>query len=187
MNFKPIVAGLLAMVCASAPMLAQIQPGGAIQITVSGVPAEEKTRFDPVYPVSESGLINMPFIGQVRAAGMKADELATSLQARYKSAGIYTNPTFQVFDSDAQKITQQVVHLGGYVRKTGPVSWSRTLTLYQAIQAAGGANEFGSMKRVKLYRGGKLKEYNLTQSQFMNIPLEVGDTIEIPQKTITGN
>lgn len=186
MNVKSIATGLFAMVCVSAPLSAQIQPGAAIQITVSGVPAEEKTRFDPVYPVSESGLINMPFIGQVRAAGMKADELATSLQARYKSAGIYTNPTFQVFDSDAQKITQQVVHLGGYVRKTGPVSWSRTLTLYQAIQAAGGANEFGSMKRVKLYREGKLKEYNLTQSQFMNIPLEVGDTIEIPQKTPWG-
>lgn len=184
MNFKPIAAGLFAMVCASAPLSAQIQAGRAIQITVSGVPAEEKSRFDPIYPVSESGTINMPFIGQVRAAGMKAEDLASSLQARYKSAGIYTNPTFQVIDSSSGRIVEQVVYLGGFVRKTGPVSWNRTLTLYQAIQAAGGANEFGSMKRVKLYRGGKLKEYDLTKSQFMNIPIEPDDTIEIPQKRI---
>ena len=61
--------------------------------------------------------------------------------------------------------------------------YNRTLTLYQAIQAAGGATEFGSMKRVKLFRGGKQKQYDLTQAQFMQIPLEPNDTIEVPQKT----
>lgn len=187
MNFKRIVIGFLALLCASASVLAEIQAGRTIQITISGVPPEEKSRVDSMYPVSEAGTINMPFVGQVRAAGLRAEQLASSLESRYKSAGIYTHPTFQVFISDEQSsIEQQVVHIGGQVGRPGPVKWSRGLTLYQAIQAAGGPTPFGSMHRVKLFRGDKQKQYDLTKAQFMHIPLESNDTIEVPQKGITG-
>ena len=184
MNLKRIVAGLFALFCMSAPVLAQIQAGRAIIITISGVPTEEKARFDVNYPVSESGMINMPLIGQVKAAGLRADELQAVLQSRYKSAGIYTHPTFQVIDSSAGKIVEQLVVVGGQVRRPGPVPYNRNLTLYQAIQNAGGATEFGSMKRVKLIRNGQQKLYDLTILKFMQIPLEPDDTIEIPQKNI---
>jgi polysaccharide export outer membrane protein len=184
MNLNRIVAGLFALFCMSAPVLAQIQAGRAIIITISGVPTEEKARFDVNYPVSESGMINMPLIGQVKAAGLRADELQAVLQSRYKSAGIYTHPTFQVIDSSAGKIVEQLVVVGGQVRRPGPVPYNRNLTLYQAIQNAGGATEFGSMKRVKLIRNGQQKLYDLTILKFMQIPLEPDDTIEIPQKKI---
>ena len=186
MNLKHIISGLFAMFCASASLWAQIQPGRAIQITISGVPSEEKARFDLVYPVSEGGTINMPFIGQVRAAGLRAEQLAASLESAYKAARIYTHPTFQVIDSSARKIEEQVVVVGGQVRRTGPVPYNRNLTLYQAIQAAGGATEFGSMSRVKLIRAGKQKQYDLTEMKYMQIPLESDDTIEVPQKDWLG-
>jgi polysaccharide export outer membrane protein len=187
MNLKRIVFGLIALYGLSAPVWSQIQPGRAIQITISGVPTEEKARFDPIYPVSEGGTINMPFIGQVKASGLRAEQLAASLESRYRSAGIYTHPTFQVIDSSARKLEEQMVVVGGQVRKTGPVPYNRTMTLYQAIQNAGGANEFGSMKRVKLLRAGKQKIYNLTELKYMQIPLEPDDTIEVPQKDWLGN
>lgn len=184
MNIRQFLAGFAAVLCMAASAVAQIQPGRAIQITVSGVPADEKGRFDPIYPVSESGTINMPFIGQIRAAGLRAEALASALESRYKSAGIYTNPTFQVIDSSAKRLEEQVVVLGGQVRSPGPKPYNRTLTLWQAIQAAGGPTEFGSMKRVKLMRRGNMKTYDVTKPQFMQIPLEPDDTIEVPQKTI---
>lgn len=187
MNFKRIVAALLAFVSLSMSVLAQIQPGRAIIVTISGVPSEEKSRFDVNYPVSEAGFINMPLVGLVKAAGLRPDQLQSVLESRYKSAGIYTHPTFQVIDSTAGKIVEQVVVVGGQVRRTGPVSYNRNLTLYQAIQAAGGATEFGSMKRVKLLRAGKQKIYDLSRIEYMQIPLEPDDTIEVPHKTILNN
>jgi polysaccharide export outer membrane protein len=187
MNLKRIFAGCFALCCLTASVVAQIQPGRAIQITISGVPNDEKARFDLVYPVSESGMINMPLIGQVRAAGLRAEQLQASLEARYKAQGIYTHPTFQVLDSSAKKLEEQVVVIGGFVRIPGPKPYNRTLTLWQAIQAAGGPTEFGSMKRVKLFRGKTAKEYDVTIPQFMQIPLEPDDTIDVPQKTILGN
>lgn len=176
----------LAWLIGLVPLAAQIQPGRAIQITISGVPPEEKNRFDPIYPVSESGMINLPFIGGVRAAGLRAEQLAAVLTQRYKSAGIYTDPVFQVIDSNAKSIDQQVVYFGGDVRNPGPVPYNRNLTLYQALQAAGGANEFGSIKRIMLFRNGRSRQIDLSQAESMNIILEPNDTVEVPRKNLLG-
>lgn len=164
-----------------------IAPGKAIQITIQGVPTDEKSRIDAMYPVSENGTINMPYIGHIQAAGMRTDQLAANIQARYKAAQIYTNPTIQVMsDTIGSTMVDQMVHVGGQVRRTGPVKFTPGLTLYQAIQAAGGATEFGSMKRVKVIRAGKQRQYDLTQSQFMGVPVEPDDTVEVPDKNWIG-
>jgi protein involved in polysaccharide export with SLBB domain len=79
-----------------------------------------------------------------------------------------------------------MVHVGGFVRGPGPKPYNRNLTLWQAIQASGGANEFGAMGRVKLTRRGVMKQYDCTKPQFQQIPLEPDDTIEVPQKNWRG-
>ena len=76
-----------------------------------------------------------------------------------------------------------MVHIGGQVGRTGPVKFQRGLTLWQAIQTAGGPTPFGTIKRVKITRAGKQRQYDLTgSSRTCNIPLEPNDTIEVPQK-----
>lgn len=186
MNLKSILFGILSLISLVSSVMGQIQPGRAIQITVSGVPPEEKNRFDPIYPVSDAGMINMPFIGAVRAAGMRADQLASTLESMYRNAGIYTSPTFQVIDNDGKTIVTQTVVVGGFVRQPGAKPYNRNLTLWQAIQAAGGATEFGSMYRVMLTRNGKMKQYDCMKPQYQQIPLEPDDTIEVPQKDWRG-
>lgn len=177
---------LIFLLLSSLLVPAQIEAGKAIVITVSGVPAEEKGRIDGTYPVSNTGYINMPFIGTVHAANLSNSDLAFSLQNRYKSLGIYTNPTIQVISNSGDTIDQQVVHVGGLVRSPGPKPFNRGLTLYQSIQAAGGATEFGSMHRIKLFRNGKQTIYNLTEEQSMSVTVQPNDTIEVPQKNIFG-
>lgn len=187
MNSKQLLLGLLALMFAAVPLAAQIEAGKSINITIANVPDEDKATITNVYPVSESGYINMPFIGQVRAAGLRADDLATSLQGRYKGAGIYTNPTIQVIiNMMGVKPNEEIVTVGGQVRRTGPVPYAKELTLWGAIQAAGGATEFGSMRRVKVIRSGKQKIYDVTKPEFQQIRLERNDTIEVPQKNILG-
>jgi len=190
MNFKAFILGSVASLLLALSVFGetQIKPGRAITITILGVPTEEKARFDGTYPVSESGNINMPHIGQIRAAGLQADELSRVLQATYKSREIYTNPTIQVLTSSADTLDKQVVHLGGQVRRPGPAEFTQGLTLYQAIQAGGGPTEFGSMYRVKLFHNGKQRQYDLvTDAKNMAIPLEPNDTIEVPQKNWLGH
>jgi protein involved in polysaccharide export with SLBB domain len=163
-----------------------IAPGQAIDIRISGVPQEEMSVVNNTYPVSEQGTIRMPFIGTVRAAGMRPDSLAASIEAAYRSAQIYTHPTVQVLSSSDETLKELTVSVGGWIRNPGPVKYVRGLTLYNAVQAAGGATEFGAMNRVGLIRGGQRKEYNLKQTKFMNILVEPNDTIEVPQKNWRG-
>lgn len=188
MIMKRVSIAILSFLCFfGSPLVAQIKSGQAIQITISGVPVEEKGRFDQMYPVSATGMINMPIIGLVRAAGLRSEDLATVLQNRYKQAEIYTNPTFQVIASDEAVIEERLVIVGGYVRAPGPKAYIRNMTLWQAIQAAGGATEFGSLNRVQLIRGGgKPRILNCDVPSEKMTPLQPGDSIDVPQKTWTG-
>lgn len=187
MNCKNLLWAFLALILISASASAQIQAGKAINITISNVPPEDKATVNGVYPVSDGGMINMPMLGQVHAAGMSNAALQSSLEAMYRNKGIYKNPTIQVLISaQGSSVVSETVTVGGFVRSPGPVPYAKELTLWQAIQAAGGATEFGSMRRVKLFRDGNQKTYDATKAQFMSIPLQRNDTIEIPQKTPWG-
>ena len=187
LNLKSLATCLLAFVTLVCPALSQIEAGTSVKITIMGVPGEEKSKIDSMYPVSDGGTVNLPFIGTMRAAGLRPEALAAVIQNAYKSAEIYTDPTIQVvWTTEAGEVRLQVVHVGGYVRKTGPVAFQRDLTIWQAVQAAGGPNEFGSLKRVKLYRAGKTQTYDIENQRFKQIPLQPGDTLEVPEKNLWG-
>lgn len=191
MNLKKIITVACAAFALISPVFAQseIKVGKALQITIQGVPSEEQQKINGQYMVTDGGSISMPYLSSpIRAVGMNPGTLGSIIQNRYKSEGIFRNPTIQVFsNAEGAGVDKQIVTVGGQVRRPGPVEFSRELTLYQAIQAAGGATEFGSLKRVVLYRAGKGRSYDVTKSQFMSIPLSPSDTIEVPQKTMLGN
>jgi protein involved in polysaccharide export with SLBB domain len=169
------------------PLMAQIEAGTSVQITIMGVPLEEKGKVDAMYPVSANGMVNLPYIGVLRAAGLAPEALAASIQNAYKAAEIYTSPTIQVVSTaEGAGVKKELVVVGGFVRRPGPVEYNNNLTIYQAIQNAGGATEFGSLKRVTLFRGGKPKTYDVTDPQFMKIQLYPDDTIDVPQKSWRG-
>lgn len=178
---------ILASLSLVSSAVSQIEAGNSVQISIMGVPGEEKSKIDAIYPVSESGTVNLPFIGHVRAAGLRPEVLAATIQNAYRSAQIYNNPTIQVISTtEGAGVRAQVIHAGGQVRRTGPIPFQKNLTIYQAVQAAGGATEFGSLKRVKLYREGKMQILDLTNPQSMRIPMQPDDTLEVPQKNWIG-
>lgn len=188
MKIKLIASVLTAFACLLAPVLGQIEAGQSVIIKILGVPAEEKGKIDETYPVSENGTVNMPFVGEIKAAGLKAGALSKSIQHAYREAGIYANPTIHVFANDSETIVKKrIVHLGGHVKSPGPRPYTQGLTVFQAIQAAGGADEFGAMNRVVLWREGKKQEINLKKPEGMAVLAEPADTIQVPQKNIIGN
>jgi len=180
---KTLLLGFLALVFSSVMSNAQIQSGKSINITISGVPESDKSQINGLYPVSEGGSINMPHLGQIQAAGLRPEALASNLQSRFKSAQIFTNPTIQVINNvSGAGPNQEVVTIGGDVRSPGPKPFTPELTLWGAIQAAGGQTEFGAINRVKITRNGTSKSYDVTQPQFKQIPLQRNDAIEVPRK-----
>ncbi|MDB6077868.1 MAG: putative polysaccharide export protein [Akkermansiaceae bacterium] len=177
---------LVASLRAQSPQI--ISAGRAVELDLKGVSSEESARFHGVYPVSDSGTVNLPNLSSpVRAAGLTASQLSGAIEAAYRSAGIYKDPKVQVIASTTERGAEELVlTIGGQVKRPGPVKFNPGMTLYQALQAGGGATEFGSMKRVNLIREGKARTIDLTKNEDKNLPAKPNDTLEVPQKTLTG-
>ncbi len=183
MNLKGILLVALLALSGAAMGMSQIKSGEAVRIVIKGVPAEDKSRIDGDYPVSEQGTINLPYVGEINATGKTHAQLAHVIEKAYLDAGIYTAPAIEVRSGEIGDPTDPVIHIGGQVRRPGPIPFAEGITLWKAIQAAGGATEFGSLRRVKLYRDGKQTTYDMMQKENFSLPLKVNDTIEVPEKS----
>ncbi len=162
-----------------------------LSIQIKGVPNTEQSRISGQYVVDSSGYVYLPLLqGGIRASGLSSSALARRIEAAYRSAEMYKNPRITVIstkDAEAQKIDAQLVSVGGFVKRPGPIQFMRGMTLFQALSAAGGETAFGSIKRVELHRNGKKYVYNLKRSSHMRVRVYPGDTINVPQKTVLGN
>lgn len=164
----------------------QIRPSQTLKITITGVPTSEQARLNSTYPVSATGYINMWVIGQIKASGITEAQLAVSIAEKFKAAQIYTSPVFQVLGSNSTKDVL-VFTVGGQVRGPGQKSWIEGMTLYSAVQAAGGETPYGAINRVKVYRNGEVLTYNLNIAKDKNVKIYTNDLIDVPQKSWIGN
>ena len=184
---RKLIASIIVFVSMFSYAMGQIEAGQSVIVKIMGVPAEEKAKIDEVYPISKAGFINLPFVNELPAAGLEAGQLAKSIQKAYKDGGYYNNAVIQVI---ANKIDiepqEQQVHIAGHVRAPGPRPFKKGLTIFQAIQAGGGPDEFGAMNRVKLLREGKMQIIDLEKSAGKMVVSEVHDTIEVPEKNWRG-
>ncbi len=184
---KKLTATVLALAAMFSPLMAEIEAGQSIIIKIMGVPPEEKAKIDETYPVASNGMVNMPFVGEIRAAGLESHVLAKSIQNAYRDGGIFNNAVIQVLanKNDIAPAEQQV-HLGGHVNAPGAKPFSKGLTVYQAVQAAGGADTFGAMNRVVLIRMGKQQIIDLEKAEGKIVVADVHDTIVVPEKNLIG-
>jgi protein involved in polysaccharide export with SLBB domain len=177
----------LILLCASLlilPSYAEIVAGRGIQISIQGVPAEEKARIDGLYAVSPGGTILMPLLNkELSIGGMTPTQAAAKIQNAYKDAEIYSTATFQVLTSTADSVRQDVITVSGFVRAPGPKPFTPGMTLFQAVAAGGGATEFGDMRKVMLMRGNNSKIYNLNDMKDKMVVVQPNDTIDVPEKS----
>lgn len=124
------------------PASPQLRTGDALTINLQGVP-------DPglhSVQVDEQGLVSMPYIGTVQAAGGTTSELAQRIRETYLTKRIYTSVDVSV------SVTERYVYVGGEVVRPGRVVWTQDLTASKAIQSAGGFTPFGKQNAVTLVR-----------------------------------
>lgn len=188
MKTKTLSFAALVSIFLISPLFSQIQAGHSVIIKIMGVPVEEKAKIDETYPVSKHGKVNLPLVGEIHAAGLDSDQLAKSIQKAFRDGEIFSDATIQVISNqiEIQPVAQKV-HVGGKVNNPGACDFAKDLTLFQAVQARGGATEFGAMNRVMLLRDGKQQEIDLKTVEGKNIVAKPNDTIEVPAKGITGN
>ena len=187
----PIILCALAIISLGGTTVAQsISSKTTLNIVIKGVPQVEQVRISGQYVVSPQGYVFLPLLDNgIKASGLSSSALARKIEAAYREAEMYQSPRINVIsakDNAESNIDAQTVTIGGYVKSPGPKPYMRNMTLYQAVSAAGGANAFGSIRRVELFRGGKRSVYDLRKTEDMGIKIFPGDSINVPQKTAFG-
>jgi protein involved in polysaccharide export with SLBB domain len=131
--------------------------------------------------IDRNGTINIPTIGAVVLAGVKAGEAENVV--RNAVARLYKGVTVSVNFGQLRAITVYVV---GQASRPGTYTVSSLSTLVTALFASGGPNANGSMRRVQVKRAGKvaaeldLYAFIAKGDKSADIKLQDGDTIYIP-------
>lgn len=134
-------------------------------------------------PVRPDGMISMPLLGDVKAAGKTPMQLADDITTKLKKYIQDPNVTIILTQMISKK-----VYLIGEIGKIGPMEMTPGMTLLQAISTAGGFGQFANVKKTYILRndGGKLQKIPVHYKQALrgdsslNIALNPGDTIVVP-------
>ncbi len=121
----------------------RIGPSDLLEISVFQVKELDRT-----VRVNSRGLISLPLLGAVNAAGMSATELEDRIAAKLKE-NYLQDPQVSVF---IKEFTSQRVTIEGQVEKAGiyPIA-GNTTTLLQALALAGGVKEL-AQDSVSIFR-----------------------------------
>ena len=140
--------------------------------------------------IRPDGLISMPLIGDIQAAGLTADALAQRITERLKQY-FATTPAVSVIVKTTNSYS---VYVLGEVVKPGKFQLKSYVTVLQAISMAGGFTAFASKNKLRIVRviedaGHKRKEVHIPlryddlvngRGEPGNIVLVNGDTVVVP-------
>jgi polysaccharide export outer membrane protein len=135
-----------------------------------------------VVPVRPDGMVSLPLLDDVRAAGLTPMQLREQLAQRL--AEFVPSPSVSVIVNDVRSFKVSVI--GEVIRPARYELKSRT-TILDVLAAAGGFNQFASRTRLVVLRqeGGKQTRlavnYNrVINGQADNLTLRPGDIIIVP-------
>ena len=158
----------------AAGSVANLRSGDSLVITLQGVPDPTANTLQ----IDEQGLVTLPYIGQVTAAGTTTAGLSQKIREAYVSKKIYTTVDVSV------SVTERYVYVGGEVARPGRIIWTPDLTVTKAVQAAGGFTLYAKEARISLVRDRAAYDIdaNLAQKSPMEDPrLMPGDSIQVPK------
>lgn len=121
----------------------RIGPQDVLDISVYLAPDLTKT-----VQVAETGTINLPLVGDVKAGGVTPRELERSLKAELGRT-YFQDPQVTVF---VKEYNSQRVTLEGAISKPGVYPYRGPTTLLQLIASAGGLNDIADGSDVMVFR-----------------------------------
>lgn len=133
-------------------------------------------------PVRPDGMISLPLLNDVQAAGLTPMQLRDSITGKLKK--YLADPRVTVV---VTTINSQRVYVTGEVLHTGPITLVPDMTVLQALASAG-FNQFANTKKIYVLRmeSGKQQKLPVNYKELLqgnpatNILLKPGDTIVVP-------
>ena len=157
------------------PQNYRLGPGDAVIIDIYG--ASQKTEQCTVSP---DGDVTIEGYGPVQVSGLTVAQANARLRSTLGSR--YTSSRVRLTVGQTRTI---MVNVMGEVRLPGTYTLSAFATVFHALYMAGGTNELGTLRNIKVYRSGRLVtvvdiyDYILNGRLTGNVRLAEGDVIVV--------
>jgi polysaccharide export outer membrane protein len=134
--------------------------------------------------VRPDGLITLPLLSDIKAAGLRPEELREQIQKAATKFIADPNVTVVV-----RQINSRNAFITGEVARPGPYAISGQMTVLQLIAVAGGLSEYADRKNITITRShsGKVETLKFNYQDVargknvaQNIVLRPGDTVVVP-------
>jgi polysaccharide export outer membrane protein len=135
-------------------------------------------------PVRPDGMISMPLLGEIKAAGYTPVQLGQQLTEAMKK--LISDPQVTVIVTEVRSLSFNIV---GEVTRPGYFPLTRRMTVLDAIAMAGGFKDFAKTKKIYVLRTSNGTQERLPfnykdvingKNPQQNIELEPRDTIVVP-------
>ncbi len=146
----------------------KLAPDDQIAVVVFNEPdlSLEKVRIAP------NGTISMPLIGQVKVAGLTAEQAAEKITDLLKD-GYLKKPAVTV-----SVIEYRLFYVNGEVKRPGGYGYRDGLTVHKAVTLAGGFSERADPDKITLMHEGSKEEVNDVK---LTDPVRPGDIITVEE------
>lgn len=161
-----------------------LKPDDILQMSVWGEPTIQN-QFMTVTP---EGIINVPVVGAIQVTGMTVDDLKVEIARRFEEMDYLRNPIVQLTVYQLHKLRVRVL---GQVQRPGLQQMRDGEYVDQAIAEAGGfIPDTADLANATITRRGSDDPIPINLDAFyfegdlsMNLKLQDGDTIYIPEDT----
>lgn len=150
-------------------------PGDVVIIDIFGASQKSES-----LTVSPDGDITVPGYGPIKVSGLSVasaqSKIRSTLGNRYASSSLKIS---------VGQTRSMMVNVMGEVKVPGTYTLSAFATVFHALYMAGGINDLGTLRNIKVYRGGKqitvvdVYEYILNGRLAGNIRLQENDVIVV--------
>lgn len=141
------------------------------------------------YAVRYDGVIDFPYVGEIRAAGVSLP--AFNRELRERLGVYYNNPQVNV---EVEEYNSCVVYVLGEVKKPGVYQFNGRTTLLETVAEAGGYERSAARASTMVVRAfpdePQVMRIDMEKviddgAITLNIPLEKGDVVVVPKTFIT--
>lgn len=128
------------------PQNYRLGPGDEVNVDIWG--ASQSTATETISP---DGTIVLSNVGPIQLGGLSVSQAKARLKSILGSK--YHGSNFNITLGQTRTITINVM---GEVRKPGTYTLSAFASVFHALYMAGGPNDIGTLRNIKVYRGGSL-------------------------------
>ena len=126
------------------------------------------------FTISGDGVVSLPLIRDVRAAGLTASQLQANVENAFKE-GYLKDPRVSI-----EVLTFRPFYILGEVVKPGEYPYSNGITVVNAVALASGFSYRANQKKVLIRHAGATTEEELPLTSMT--PVAPGDTIRIAER-----